>query len=179
MVYVLLGDGFEEMEAIAPIDLLRRAGVEVKTVGVGTATPSGTHKILLSVDATEEQVDLSCMKALVLVGGMPATTHLDESAWVRTAIAYAVEHQLPIGAICAAPSVLGHAGVLRGLRATCYPGYEQELIGATVTDASVVTDGLVTTARGAGAAIEFALELVARLASPETAEQIRKGIQCP
>lgn len=179
MVYVLLGDGFEELEAIAPVDLLRRAGINVKTVGVGSCAPSGTHQVLLSVDMKEEQVDFSRMEALVLIGGQPATTHLDESLWVQTAIAYAVEHQIPIGAICAAPSILGHAGVLRGLRAACYPGYEQELVGAMITDQPVVTDGLVTTARGAGVAIEFALELVARLASPETAQQIRKGIQCP
>lgn len=179
MVYVFLADGFEEMEALAPVDLLRRAGLEVQTVGIGSRCPVGAHGVPVTADITAEDVDLSLMTALVLPGGMPGTTHLDASETVKKAIAYAVEHRLPMGAICAAPSVLGHAGVLQGRRATCYPGFEPELTGAVTTDAYVVTDGPVTTARGAGAATEFALELVALLTTPDTAERIRKGIQCP
>ncbi len=179
MIYVFLADGFEEMEALAPIDLLRRAGLSVQTVGVGSRCPTGAHGIPLTADITEAEVELSVMEALVLPGGMPGTTHLDASETVRSAIAYASAHGLPMGAICAAPSVLGHAGVLRGLKATCFPGFEPELIGATATDATVITDGTVTTARGAGVATEFALELVARLASSESAHRIRKEIQCP
>lgn len=179
MIYVLLADGFEEVEALAPIDLLRRAGLQVQTVGIGSACPVGAHGIPVKADVPEAAAELSCMEALVLPGGMPGTKHLDESPWVRAAVNYAAEHQIPIGAICAAPSVLGHAGILRGLRATCYPGFEPELTGAILTDAAVVTDGSVTTARGAGVAIEFALELVAGLTTPELAEQIREGIQCP
>lgn len=179
MVYVFLANGFEEMEALAPVDLLRRAGLEVQTVGIGSRCPVGAHGVPVTADITAEDMELSLMTVLVLPGGMPGTTHLDASETVKKAIAYAAEHRLPMGAICAAPSVLGHAGVLQGRRATCYPGFEPELTGAVTTDESVVTDGLVTTARGAGVATEFALELVARLVSPEAAEQIRRGIQCP
>ena len=179
MVYILLADGFEEIEALCPLDLLRRAGIDAKTVSVTEKrVVTGSHGISVTADLTAEN-SLSDIEMLVLPGGMPGTKHLDESPLVRAAVNYAAEHQLPIGAICAAPSVLGHAGILRGLRATCYPGFEPELTGAILTDAAVVTDGSVTTARGAGVAIEFALELVAGLTTPELAEQIREGIQCP
>ena len=96
---------------------------------------------------------------------------------VQTAIKHAVEHQLPIGAICAAPSILGHLGLLQGKKATCYPGFESELTGAVLCD-GVVTDGNITTASGAGVAVDFALELVSRLVSAEKAEEIRRGMQC-
>lgn len=178
MIYVFLADGFEEMEALAPIDILRRAGLSVQTVGVGSRYPTGAHGVPMSADIIEAEAELSVMEALVLPGGMPGTKHLDASEVVRSAVAYAFTHGLPMGAICAAPSVLGHIGVLKGLKATCYPGFESELIGATVADAAVITDGVITTARGAGVATEFALELAARLTSSDTAERIRKEIQC-
>lgn len=179
MIYVFLADGFEEMEALAPVDLLRRAGLSVQTVGVDTETPVGAHGIPVVADIDEGRVQLAEMTALILPGGMPGTTNLRYSRTVQQAIQTAMERQLPIAAICAAPSVLGEAGVLKGKKATCFPGFEEALTEAEVVDTPVVRDGKIVTAKGAGAAIEFALELVAQHASPELAATLRKEIQCP
>ncbi len=179
MIYVFLAPGFEEIEALATVDILRRAGLSVATVGVGTTLVAGAHQISVSADISEAEVNLSDVQAVVLPGGMPGTTTLEASACVQNTIAYAVQQQLPVGAICAAPSILGHGGYLKGVRATCYPGFEGALDGAVVTDADVVTDGLYTTARGAGVAVEFALELVRRLVDDHTAHNLREAIQCP
>ncbi len=179
MVYVFLAPGFEEIEALATVDILRRAGLPVITVGVGASLVTGAHQITVSADITEAQVNLSDVQAVILPGGMPGTTTLEASACVQDAIAYAVQRQLPVGAICAAPSILGHGGYLKDKRVTCYPGFESALDGAVVTDADVVTDGLYTTARGAGVAVDFALELVRRLVDDRTANNLREAIQCP
>lgn len=178
MIAVFLANGFEEIEALAAVDLLRRAGLEVVTVGVGTDKPVGAHNIPVTADLAEEQLDFAALTAVVLPGGMPGTLNLEKSAVVQKALSVVAEKQLPIGAICAAPSILGHAGLLRGLHATCYPGFEEALNGAEYEEGGVVTDGNVTTAAGAGVAVDFALELVRRLASVKVAEEIRRGIQC-
>ena len=124
MIAVFLADGFEEIEALATVDILRRAQLEVRTVGVGTPTPCGSHGLQVQADIAENDFRPADMSALVLPGGMPGTVHLEESPVVRRAIADAVERQLPIGAICAAPSILGHMGILRDKQAVCYPGFE-------------------------------------------------------
>lgn len=177
MVVVFLANGFEEIEALATVDILRRAGLDVKTVGVGSATPVGSHDMPIVADMAEENLLLGEMDAVVLPGGMPGTLNLENSAVVQKAISFAMERNLPVAAICAAPSILGHAGYLQGKSATCYPGFESELKGAILCD-GVVTDGNITTACGAGVAIDFALQLVAQLVSDEMAESIRRGIQC-
>lgn len=177
MVAVFLANGFEEIEALATVDILRRANLDVTTVGVGTDTPIGAHNMTILADVAENNLQIDAVDAVVLPGGMPGTLNLEESAVVRKTITYAMEHNLPIAAICAAPSILGHGGHLRGKRATCYPGFESELEGAILSD-GVVTDGNITTACGAGVAIDFALELVRRLVSADEAESIRRGIQC-
>lgn len=177
MIAVFLANGFEEIEALATVDILRRAELSVVTVGVGTATPVGSHNMAVTADITEEDLQTDALEAVILPGGMPGTLNLEQSPVVQESIRLAMERDLPVAAICAAPSILGHAGYLRGKRATCYPGFESELQDAVLCD-GVVTDGNITTACGAGVAIDFALELVCILASPEAADSIRRGIQC-
>ena len=179
MIYCFLAPGFEELEAIAPIDLLRRAGLQVKTVGVGGKTISGSHRIPVTCDLEEGDVVLDdALEAVILPGGMPGTTNLEASSTVQTALDFAAEKGKYLCAICAAPSVLGHKGLLKGRAATAYPGFESDLIGAKRTDAFVVTDGTRITARGAGVAVEFGLAIVAALKGAAAAETIRRGIQC-
>lgn len=178
MIPVFLANGFEEIEALAVVDLLRRAGVEVVTVGVGGKMPVGAHGIAVCADIEENELNLKELDGVVLPGGMPGTTNLDASDVVQKAVACAVANNLLVAAICAAPSVLGHGGYLRNKKATCYPGFESELIDAVICNDGVVVDGNVITASGAGVAVDFALELVRYLVSAETANAIRGGIQC-
>ena len=177
MIAVFLANGFEEIEALATVDILRRAGLQVTTVGVGTAMPVGAHNISVATDVSVNELPVDALRAIILPGGMPGTLNLEKSAVVQQAVCFAMEHNLPVGAICAAPSILGHAGYLANRKATCYPGFEADLQGAVLCD-GVVTDGNITTACGAGVAVDFALELVSRLVSVEKAEEIRRGIQC-
>lgn len=159
MIYIFLADGFEELEAIAPIDLLRRAGVALQTVGIGSTTPTGSHDVILRCDISEDEVDCAACTGVILPGG-PGHKHLAKSAVVRECLAAVAAKDGMLAAICAAPSILGKQGYLQGRRATCYPGFEDKLIGATIVDASVVVDGNVITARAASASIEFALACV-------------------
>lgn len=177
MVYVFLADGFEEMEAIAPIDLLRRAGIKATTVGVTGKIVMGAHGIPVTADITEKELaDISDAEMIVLPGGMPGTLNEEKSETVQSAIDHCMKNNIPIGAICAAPSILGHKGILDGKKAVCYPGFESELLGAEVSCEGVVTDGNITTARGAGVAAEFGLELVRVLCGEEKSRQIRAAI---
>lgn len=177
MIAVFLADGFEEIEALAVVDILRRAGLAVSTVGVATQNPIGAHNIQVKADLPESELNVSSLKAVVLPGGMPGTLNLEKSAVVQESVRFAMDNGLPVAAICAAPSILGHAGYLNGKTATCYPGFESELTGAVYVD-GVVTDGTITTGCGPGVAIDFALELVRILVSADKAEEIRRGMQC-
>ncbi len=179
MIYVFLAEGFEEMEAIAPIDLLRRAGCDLQTVAIGAQTVLGAHGIPMVADITIEQASFDNLEGIVLPGGMPGTTNLEADARLQAFVDYAQERKLVIGAICAAPSILGHKGLLNGRKAICYPGFESALQGADVDPTSyVVRDGHFVTARGAGVATEFALMLVDMLKDSQTAIMLREGIQC-
>ena len=178
MVYVFLAEGFEEMEALAPIDLLRRAGVEVLTVGVGGRLIRGAHGVGRQADSCGEGLDFSDAEAVILPGGMPGTTNLDRSPLVEQGLRAAAEKNGVIGAICAAPSVLGHKGLLKGKKATCFPGFEEEQMGAEFTGKAVEKDGRIITARGAGVALEFALALVAELKGEAAAKELRESLQC-
>lgn len=178
MVYVFLAEGFEEMEALAPIDLLRRAGVEVLTVGVGGRLIRGAHGVEIQADSCGEGLDFSDAEAVILPGGMPGTTNLDRSPLVEQGLRAAAEKNGMIGAICAAPSVLGHKGLLKGKKATCFPGFEEEQMGAKFTGKAVEKDGRIITARGAGVALEFALALVAELKGEAAAKELRESLQC-
>lgn len=177
MIPVFLAEGFEEIEALATVDILRRAGVDVVTVGVGTKCPKGAHGIAVCADITEEDLKLEDIDGVVLPGGMPGTTNLEASAVVQKAVAFAAERGLLLAAICAAPSILGHGGYLSGRFATCYPGFEQELIGATYSEEGVVVDENVITAAAAGYAIDFALTLVSYLVSIDTASSVCDAIE--
>lgn len=178
MIAVFLADGFEEIEALSTVDILRRAALHVVTVGVGSAEPCGTHSITVKADIEASALSLDKLTAVVLPGGMPGALHLENSVAVRKAVDYAVEKGLPVAAICAAPSVLGHWGYLKGKKATCYPGFEEDLIDAKYCADSVVTDGNFITGKGAGVAVEFALRLVEVMAGNDKAETIRSGMQC-
>ena len=177
MIAVFLANGFEEIEALAVVDVLRRAELDVATIAVGCTVPVGAHGIAVQPDLHENSLDFSTLEAMVLPGGMPGTLNLEQSDVVQKALRYAMDRNLVVGAICAAPSILGHKGYLNGLRATCYPGFESSLEGAILTD-GVVTDGNVTTGCGPGVAVEFALELVSRLLSSDTSDSIREAMQC-
>ena len=180
MVYVYLAEGFEETEMIAPLDIMRRAGLEVFTVSV---TPEkqvmGSHGIKIEADMTvfEPQYSKESCELFVLPGGMPGTLGLENSSSVRDAVMYASENGKYIAAICAAPSVLGKLGVLSGKRAVCYPGFEQYLKGAVITENKTETDGNIITAVGMGAAVEFGLAITEALCGKETAEKIKNGIR--
>ena len=135
MVYCFLANGFEEVEAIAPIDMLRRAGVEVKTVGVGGDVIDGRHGIKVIPDADVKDIILDdTLEAVILPGGLPGATNLEESTDVQKAIDFAVSNNKLVCAICAAPQILGHKGLLDGKEAIAYPGFEDELKGAIHPD---------------------------------------------
>ena len=160
MIAVLLADGFEEIEALAPVDILRREGFDVKTVGINGKIAVGAHKIPVVCDIISHEVPLDEVSMVVFPGGMPGALNLDASPFTDVILDAVKKNGGRIAAICAAPLVLGRRGLLDGKRATCYPGFEGELRGATVTGEDVVTDGNITTARGMEVALLFARELV-------------------
>ena len=176
MIYLFLANGFEEIEALCPLDLLRRAGLEVTTVGIGSDRVQGSHGITVEADIPEGMYADAAPDMVILPGGMPGSKHLDESRTVDVALKAAARRGSFIAAICAAPMVLGHRGLLAGKRATCFPGFEGELEGATLADERVVRDGNVITAAGMGVALEFGLALVAALKGDEAAEKLRRAV---
>lgn len=181
MVILFLADGFEEIEALATLDILRRCGVEVMTVSIsGQEEVEGAHQLRVQADALFEAIDLSKAEALVLPGGTVGAQNLGKHVALRDALiaAMAGEAQV-VGAICAAPTVLGQHGLLAGRRAVCYPGLEDQLIGALPPidpSALVCEDGQLITGRGPGATIEFAFTLAARFAPEATIRQVRQGM---
>ncbi|MCD7959287.1 MAG: DJ-1/PfpI family protein [Ruminococcus sp.] len=177
MIYVFLAEGFEETEALAPVDLLRRAKLEVQTVSITGKVVCSSHKIPITADITSDQMQLDGnLELIVLPGGMPGTRNEEASKDVQNAISYCVSNDRWIGAICAAPSILGHLGLLQNKTAVCYPGFEKELTGVQIGSHSVEQDGKIVTARGAGAAIDFGLKLVEVLLGKDTSQQIRTSI---
>ena len=176
MIAVLLADGFEEIEALTPVDMLRRAGLEVVTVGITSKIAVGAHGISVICDALPDDLDITNVSTVILPGGMPGSLNLDASPFTDAILASVNARGGKIAAICAAPLVLGRRGLLRGKRATCYPGFENELVGAVVSDESVVTDGNITTAKGMGVALEFSKELISLLVSNEKAEELSSAI---
>ena len=170
MVYMLLGTGFEETEAIAPLDLLRRAGVEILTVGINGKTVSGSHKIKVEADIAIGEMDLTDVEMVIIPGGLGGVASLRASEAALDALKY-------VAAICAGPTVLADLGITDGLRATCYPGQEEHMGSALMQEnAAVVTDGRLITGTSAGCAIPFGLALVEALKGKEIAETIKKQI---
>ena len=176
MVYMFLAEGFEEIEALCPLDLLRRAGVEVKTVGVGSKNICGAHGITVVADMCDLDFADKSADMIILPGGMPGTLNLDDSAVVWGAIDAAISSGSYIAAICAAPSILGKKGLLAGKEAICYPGFEDKLVGAKISDKKVVVDGKIITAAGMGVALEFGLTLVKIFCGDEKAAMLRKSV---
>lgn len=178
MIYVFLADGFEEIEALAPVDLLRRAGLTVQTVGVTGKTVTGNHNISVTADILPTEVILNeAVQAIVLPGGLPGAKNLDADEAVSRAVAFAAEKGKLLCAICAAPFLLGKRGLLNGKEAICFPGFEQDLQGAKISEQSVCRDGNIITAKGMGVATEFGLKIVETLLGANTAAQLRATIQ--
>ena len=178
MIYLFLADGFEIVEAMAPLDMLRRAGAEVKTVGLFGQQVKCSKGVELKADITIDEVDMDGCEMIILPGGLPGAEHLRDSEEIAEIIDCAERSSIFIAAICAAPMVIGRRGVLRGKKATCFPGYEDELLGADYTGEGVVRDGKVITAKGAGRSIEFGLALVEALYGRAKADEIKGKIQC-
>lgn len=179
MIYVFLANGFEEVEALTPVDLLRRAGKKVVTVGVGDSIIVGSHGIPVVADIIAQEAQLTDeLEMIILPGGMPGTLNLEKSEYVQNAIDYCVRNDKFIGAICAAPSILGHKGLLSGRTAVCYEGFETQLEGAQIGDGSVAVDGKFITARGAGVAVQFALKLIEAVHSEEESRRQFRAILC-
>ncbi|MBR5120619.1 MAG: DJ-1/PfpI family protein [Clostridia bacterium] len=179
MIYMFLANGFEEVEALAPLDLLRRAGCDVTTVAVGGGdTVVGSHGIAVGADIPDTMFRDSKPEMIILPGGMPGTRHLDASRTVDAALRSAANTGAYIAAICAAPMVLGKRGYLQGKAAVCFPGFEEHLEGAILQPkgVKVVTDGKIITAVGMGAAVEFGLALVNVLKGDEAANTLRSAI---
>lgn len=177
MIYVFLADGFEECEALVPTDILLRAGFELKTVGVTGKNVKGSHSIEVVCDLTDKEITTDNLEAIILPGGMPGTLNLEKSNTVQKFIDYAYNNNLIIGAICAAPSILGHKGILKGKNATCFTGFEKDLIGAKVTGEPVEVSGNIITAYGAGAAFPFGFELLSKLTDEKTSENMKKQMR--
>ena len=176
MVYVLLGTGFEETEAIAPIDLLRRAGVQVQTVGLNGKVVYGGHGIGLEADITVSEMDLSQLEMIVLPGGLGGVASIKASATAMDAIRYAYEKQAYVAAICAAPTILAELGMLTGRTAVCYPGCEEGMMDVTITDLPAVRDGNIITGTSAGCAVSFGLALIEALNGHAEAQRIEQQI---
>lgn len=177
MIYVCFAHGFEEIEAVTPVDVLRRAGEEVKTVGIGGKTITGSHGITIHCDISHKEMDPEKVKMLVLPGGMPGATNLQKSPEVQQALEVLEEGGKWIAAICAAPMILGEKGMLEGKKATIFPGMEAHLKGAIPLDQPVVVDGKLITANGPGAALPFALQLVEELQGADKAKEIGDAMQ--
>lgn len=178
MIALFLAPGFEEIEALGVVDVLRRAELNVTTIGVGGRAVKSARGIVVQADVADADALTDGLEAVVLPGGMPGTLNLEASPVAGRFLEAAVERGLLIAAICAAPSILGHRGLLEGRRAICFPGYEQELKGAEIVREKVVSDGPFITGRGAGVAVDFALEIVRRMASAERADRVRAAMQC-
>ena len=178
MCYVFLANGFEEAEALVPVDLLRRAGVQVATVGVTGREVNGAHGICVRADLLPEEYAPEGCEGILLPGGMPGTKNLAASDSVRNAVQRCVDAGALLCAICAAPSVPGEMGLLKGKKAVCYPGFESKLLGAQVSSDVSVRDGNVITARGAGCVFSFSHKIIAALRGVETADRVIKEIIC-
>ena len=177
MVYMLLGTGFEETEAIAPLDLLRRAGVPVATVGINGKIVYGSHGIGVEADLELGQMDLTNLDMIVLPGGLKGVASIRASQAAMDAIRFAWENGKFTAAICAGPTVLADLGIVDGKNATCYPGCEGQMGSAKMAEnAAVVTDGKLITGTSAGCAIPFGLALIAALKGQEAADAIARQI---
>jgi 4-methyl-5(b-hydroxyethyl)-thiazole monophosphate biosynthesis len=174
---IFMADGCEEIEGLTVVDITRRAGLEIETVSInGTKQVTSSHKVTFLTDTTKEEADFASYDAIVLPGGMPGTIHLGEDETVGRIIREFAASGKLVAAICAAPSVLGQVGLLQGKNATCHPGFEEKLTGASCSTDSVVIDGNIITSRGMGTAIPFALEIVRYFLDDAAVDKIKTGL---
>ena len=176
MVYMLLGTGFEETEAIAPLDLLRRAGVEVATVGLNGKIIYGSHGIGVEADLEIGEMDLTNLEMVILPGGLGGVASIRACEKAMEAVRFAWENGKYTAAICAGPTVLADLGIPDGKKATCYPGCEDRMGSAVMVNAAAVTDGKLITGTSAGCAVPFGLALIAALKGQEEADRIARQI---
>lgn len=177
MVYAFFADGMEEIEGLAVVDVLRRAGIETQMISITDKREvTGSHNITCYTDECIQNIDIDKADVLFLPGGMPGTLKLAACQPLMEAVQQFYDNGKRLAAICAAPSILGELGILQGKKATCYPGFEDKLKGAEYLTDKVVTDGTVTTGRGMGAAIELGLELVRILKGETAAEELKEKI---
>lgn len=179
MFFCFLADGFEEIEALATVDILRRADIPVTTVGVGGAVIRGSHDMPVTADIEigDFEFDEDAL-GVILPGGMPGVKNLYADETVREAVSYCASRGLYICAICAAPSIPGRMGILDGKSATCFPGFEKDLTGAKVSSDKTVTDGKIITAKGAGCALDFGFAIVSAVRGAKEAEKVAVSMQC-
>lgn len=176
-VYVFFADGFEEMEALASVDILKRAGLKVQMISVTSGEiVTGAHGVPVLCDKNIENCDFYDAELVLLPGGMPGASTLEQCADLRRLILEFAAAGKPIAAICAAPMILGKLGLLKGKKATCYPGFDQYLEGAEYTGAMVEKDGNIITGKGPGAAIEFALAVAGLLAGEEKVKELKEAM---
>lgn len=176
-VALFLANGFEEIEALGTVDILRRAQIPVETVSItNEKNVTGAHNITVLTDKTFSEFDFSTVDALVLPGGMPGAKHLNEHDELKKHVKEFAEKGKNVAAICAAPMVLGGLGILDGKKATCYPGFEPELIGANATGEKVVVSDNIITGKGPAFVFDFALQLVETIAGIGTRKEVQEGL---
>lgn len=176
-VLELLAEGFEEIEALMPVDVLRRGGVDVSTVSITSERAvKGAHGVTVEADMTFDEADFDGADMVLLPGGMPGAANLDVHSGVRNVLIDYANKGKRIGAICAAPMVLGRLGLLKGRNATCYPGFEKYLEGATTNSELFVIDGNIITGKGPAAAFDYSLAILSLLCGDQTAEQVGDGM---
>ena len=178
MICVFLAEGFEEIETATPIDVLRRANLNVKTIGIGGKMIEGTHGIKLETDLEIQDLNINDIDGIILPGGMPGTTNLAKSEKLKDIILKCNEKKQMIAAICAAPSILGEMGILKGKKACCYPGFEDKLLGANISFEEVCVSENIITSKGPGTALNFSLKIIEYICGKESKEKIRKSMQC-
>ncbi len=179
MLYMFFAEGFEEVEAIAALDVIRRGSLDIKSVGVGSKSVTGSHGISVVCDLTTDDIaDFSGVNGVVLPGGMPGTLNLFADETVNNAVDYCAENGFLLSAICAAPLILGRKNLLVGKEAVCFPGFEDELKGAEISKEFVCTSDNFITAKGMGSAVNFGVAIVAYFKGAEFAAELKSGLQC-
>ena len=174
---IFMADGCEEIEGLTVVDIVRRVKLDIDTISItGKKQVTSSHNVTFLTDTTVEEADFSSYDGIVLPGGMPGTIHLGENETVNRVIREFASQGKLVAAICAAPSVLGQAEILKGKNATCHPGFEDKLLGANVKFEPVVCDGNVITSRGMGTAIPFALEIVRYFLDDAAVEHVKTGL---
>lgn len=175
--YLFLAEGFEEVEALTPVDVLRRAGMPIKTVSVtGVLTVNGAHGVPVIADMVFEEVNEADVEMVILPGGLPGATNLDAHEGLDKLIMNFATAGKPLSAICAAPLVYGKRGLLKGKKATCYPGFDKYLEGADYTAALVQKDGNFITGKGPGAAMEFSFAIVEKYCGAEKVKELKQAM---